>query len=436
MAGRLSRVPRLTLFSGPQCSLCDIAKAELAKVRQKREFELQTVNIQDADQEEWKRKYVYWIPALHIDGKEVAKGPAATTGFFWSPYGTNPELLKYEVPEYTRSVHATLGSEDEIIADGPDARRCFNCGSTEHILSDCPERRNRELIALTRQLYDFFKSDWSGPNKRIHEFEQWKKQRVEWLEMFEPGQIRSAELRDALDIPDGDVGEYVPWLRNIADIGYPKGWIAEEDPRIRVWRRITGKDNPDGTSDEDELEFSIHGDTHEMLTLPTRTGLVAQDSIRPDDKRTESLGDSPSNVEEGEISESSTTDVVRRWANYPETYFSNSQLFVYIPPPPQLGLEPLDDLIMTYDSTAHGHWTDFAQFVMPFLQPPAPPSSPPPLPPPPSSSPPPLPPSPPPGSVNLPQPPPSLSPQSLTKSCIITSNSFDSESDMELSDSD
>ena len=35
---------------------------------------MQTINIQDEGQEKWKRKYVYWIPALHIDGKEVAKG--------------------------------------------------------------------------------------------------------------------------------------------------------------------------------------------------------------------------------------------------------------------------------------------------------------------------------------------------------------------------
>jgi zinc finger CCHC domain-containing protein 8 len=32
------------------------------------------VNIQDAGQERWKKKYVYWIPALHLEGTEVAKG--------------------------------------------------------------------------------------------------------------------------------------------------------------------------------------------------------------------------------------------------------------------------------------------------------------------------------------------------------------------------
>ena len=55
-------------------TLLQVAKAELAKVRKVRAFELETVNIQDPGQERWKRKYVYWIPALHIDGKEVAKG--------------------------------------------------------------------------------------------------------------------------------------------------------------------------------------------------------------------------------------------------------------------------------------------------------------------------------------------------------------------------
>jgi zinc finger CCHC domain-containing protein 8 len=39
-----------------------------------RHFELNTVNIQEPGQESWKKKYVYWIPALHLDGKEIAKG--------------------------------------------------------------------------------------------------------------------------------------------------------------------------------------------------------------------------------------------------------------------------------------------------------------------------------------------------------------------------
>ncbi|KAH9981419.1 hypothetical protein BGW80DRAFT_1270162 [Lactifluus volemus] len=68
------RLARLTLYSGQNCSLCDTAKSELARIRQTRDFELDIVNIHDPGQEHWKKKYVWWIPALHIDGKEVAKG--------------------------------------------------------------------------------------------------------------------------------------------------------------------------------------------------------------------------------------------------------------------------------------------------------------------------------------------------------------------------
>lgn len=39
-----------------------------------RQFELSTIDIHAAGNERWKRRYVYWIPALHIEDKEVIKG--------------------------------------------------------------------------------------------------------------------------------------------------------------------------------------------------------------------------------------------------------------------------------------------------------------------------------------------------------------------------
>ncbi|GJE96408.1 zf-CCHC and PSP domain-containing protein [Phanerochaete sordida] len=382
---------------------------------------------------------------------------ASTGSFFWCPYGTNPELLKYEVPEYTRTVHAALGSADESAVEDPDAPRCFNCGSMEHILNDCPERRNRELIALTRQLYDFFKGASSGPRRRIHEVAEWKKQRLEWLQTFEPGRVMGRELRDALAIPDGDVGEYVPWLRNIADFGYPTGWVAAEDPRVRIWRRIVGTEQASNTdSDEDDLEFSVYGETDETLVLPSRTGLEPQESADAANTHSGASEDS-SAIEEGGLPDSPAP--VRRWVSYPESYFSNSWLLVYSPPPPRPDPDPLDILMTDYDTTVHecAPWADFAQYAMPFLQttslaqPPPPSGSPPPLPPapadcppPPSSSPPPRPPPPPSsqpatpcGLQSLTRAPLLLQPQSLTKSKLVSSNGLDDpESDMDLSDSD
>lgn len=71
---RLPRIPALTLYSGANCSLCDVAKAELAKLRQERQFQLSVVDIRAPGNERWNARYRYWIPALHIEGKEACKG--------------------------------------------------------------------------------------------------------------------------------------------------------------------------------------------------------------------------------------------------------------------------------------------------------------------------------------------------------------------------
>jgi len=65
---------RLTLFTGRRCSLCDTAKSELAKVREKREFELQTVDIHAKGSERWMKEYGWTIPVLHVNDAAVLKG--------------------------------------------------------------------------------------------------------------------------------------------------------------------------------------------------------------------------------------------------------------------------------------------------------------------------------------------------------------------------
>jgi hypothetical protein len=106
-----TRVPKLTLFSGPQCSLCEVShvihhpksvvfsdtlsgcQTSSLNSQERRAlccvpalgifsdasylqhpFNFEVVNIRDPGQESWMRKYVYWIPVLHIDGQEVARG--------------------------------------------------------------------------------------------------------------------------------------------------------------------------------------------------------------------------------------------------------------------------------------------------------------------------------------------------------------------------
>ncbi|KAI8982906.1 hypothetical protein BD414DRAFT_523443 [Trametes punicea] len=297
MAARSSigRIARLTLFSGPNCSLCDIAKAELAKVRQQRAFELETINIQDPGQERWKRKYVYWIPALHLEGREVAKGR-------WDAQTVNQALDTWERIPWTK--------EDYGEEESAHVRRCFNCGSPDHVLSACPEPIDRNLVSLSRQLFSFYHGESSGPFRRFHEVERWRQQRLQWLDEFEPGQIKGTLLREALGLGDGDPGERVEWLRNMASWGYPPGWVGTRDPRERVWQLIA----EDAVSDSDEaFEFTIVGDEgEERLAVPQRVTNHDVEACSEEDD------DSP---------EASATS--RRWATYPDTYFLWSKLPVY-----------------------------------------------------------------------------------------------------------
>jgi zinc finger CCHC domain-containing protein 8 len=54
------RMPTLILFTGPQCSLCDVAKESLGRVRSRRPFTLKLYNIRDdslPDVKRWRRAY-------------------------------------------------------------------------------------------------------------------------------------------------------------------------------------------------------------------------------------------------------------------------------------------------------------------------------------------------------------------------------------------
>lgn len=68
------RVPRLTLFtSGPSCTLCTVAKADLLALKQQIPFDLTIYDIRRSEaasydayeQTVWRRLYQYDVPVLH-----------------------------------------------------------------------------------------------------------------------------------------------------------------------------------------------------------------------------------------------------------------------------------------------------------------------------------------------------------------------------------
>ena len=281
-----------------------------------------------------------------LDDSQIFFVDTRETTSHWD-YWIHPGAISY------RRLDEQLLGEPETPEDnglGPQLRpvsRCFNCGSTEHLLSSCPNPRNRALIDLSRQLFAFFADDAPQNWKRIHEVEEWNRCRLEWCHIFRPGNITGSLLRDALGSRDAEGDPNMPWLENISLWGYPPGWISYEDPIERVRRRILEEDDSGGG--EGELKgsclFAVLNGT------PEDSEILKLDTSFPS-----LLPDSPS-----------VPRTSRRWAAYPNTYFLSDILPAYsgrvLPP---LGEEP------SFSRSSP---------PPPGVQPPPPPDSPPPLPP-------------------------------------------------------
>ncbi|KAL1697614.1 hypothetical protein GGG16DRAFT_41615 [Schizophyllum commune] len=457
MAARAAaaRIPRLRLFSGPNCSLCDIAKAELAQVRKTVRFPhlpatfyLSLLSLPLSlpprpslppytsqtdmrpparlrardDQHPGSRPGVLEAKVCVLDPRAAHRRQGGSEGEMGRADGDRgageveagagdgddeyrrrleehiEEQLKL-VPShclyfeqdfpgepgytfrgvYERVTDDVLGEEDEEDAmdSHPSRSRCFNCGSPEHILAACPDPISRPLVALSRLMHDFYRgsASASGSGGRLWVVEEWRGQRLRWLDEFQPGEVRGEGLREAL----GTDGQR-PWLANMMIWGYPPGWYSADDPRKRVCAIIEGDSEPEEYHPDES--FAVHHDE----------GVEDVSFILP------SVKDDPEPVQdEPTLSKAQTPQAPRRWAKYPPDLFSSDHLSVYngftlplfdgMPPPP-----------FSWDAPPPQPPSGSPPPLPSSPPPPPPPGLPPPLPPPDS----PLPPPPP----NLPSPPP------------------------------
>lgn len=63
--------PVVTLFTKPQCSLCDTAKFLIQRAKVQVSFDFQSCDISAQGNEALFEKYKYDIPVVHLDGVEV-----------------------------------------------------------------------------------------------------------------------------------------------------------------------------------------------------------------------------------------------------------------------------------------------------------------------------------------------------------------------------
>jgi glutaredoxin len=64
-------VPTVTLYSRPECHLCDQARAAIMELRKGRRFELQEIDIEGDD--ELLFRYLERIPVVAVDGEQVSE---------------------------------------------------------------------------------------------------------------------------------------------------------------------------------------------------------------------------------------------------------------------------------------------------------------------------------------------------------------------------
>ncbi|NWW77643.1 ZCHC8 protein, partial [Climacteris rufus] len=138
----------------------------------------------------------------------------------------NPQLTEgWEIPKYQQVFSQILSLDGQEIQVKPKSRpkpHCFNCGSEDHQMKDCPKPRNAARISEKRKEFLEACGDSSNQNfqQRYHAEEV-----EERFGKFKPGVI-SGVLQDALGVTDKSLP---PFIYRMRQLGYPPGWLKEAE---------------------------------------------------------------------------------------------------------------------------------------------------------------------------------------------------------------
>ncbi|XP_030148355.1 zinc finger CCHC domain-containing protein 8 isoform X1 [Lynx canadensis] len=178
----------------------------------------------------------------------------------------NPQLTEgWEIPKYQQvfsHIVSLEGQEIQVKAKRPKPH-CFNCGSEEHQMKDCPMPRNAARISEKRKAYLDACSETNSQNfqQRYHAEEV-----EERFGRFKPGVI-SEELQDALGVTDKSLP---PFIYRMRQLGYPPGWLKEAELEGSGLALYDGKDGADGETETGEAQQnkSVTYDLSKLVNYP------------------------------------------------------------------------------------------------------------------------------------------------------------------------
>ncbi|XP_059670548.1 uncharacterized protein LOC132316065 [Cornus florida] len=158
-----------------------------------------------------------YFPALHVGLDK----PSAVS--FWMDNQTRNLQSKEFVPLESNSVPLydrgySLEGGLEIV----DASRCFNCGSYNHSMKECPKPRNNVAVNSARKQHKSRRNQSASSRNPTRYYQSSPGGKYDGLR---PG-VLGAETRQLLGLGELDPP---PWLNRMREIGYPPGYIDPEE---------------------------------------------------------------------------------------------------------------------------------------------------------------------------------------------------------------
>ncbi|XP_064889009.1 zinc finger CCHC domain-containing protein 8 isoform X4 [Columba livia] len=154
--------------------------------------------------------------------------------------------------------HILLKKLKKLLVPKP---HCFNCGSEDHQMKDCPKPRNAARISEKRK--EFMEACGEASNQNFQQ--RYHAEEVEErFGKFKPGVI-SGELQDALGVTNKSLP---PFIYRMRQLGYPPGWLKEAEMEHSGLALYDGKDDG-GTEDEGSHQAKrITYDVSKLINYP------------------------------------------------------------------------------------------------------------------------------------------------------------------------
>uniref|UniRef100_A0A8C6Z172 Zinc finger CCHC domain-containing protein 8 n=1 Tax=Nothoprocta perdicaria TaxID=30464 RepID=A0A8C6Z172_NOTPE len=176
----------------------------------------------------------------------------------------NPQLTEgWEIPKYQQVFSQILSLDGQEIQVKPKRPKphCFNCGSEEHQMKDCPKPRNAARISEKRKEYLEACGETSNQNyqQRYHAEEV-----EERFGKFKPGVI-SGELQDALGVTDKSLP---PFIYRMRQLGYPPGWLKEAEMEHSGLALYDGRDGGETEDEGSHQPKRVTYDVSKLINYP------------------------------------------------------------------------------------------------------------------------------------------------------------------------